>query len=244
MRNYKMVFSYDGSRYSGWQKLGNEELTIQGIIEAKISEVLDYPVEIHGSGRTDAGVHAKGQVANMKVPFLLKEDFRERLNRRLPEDICLLHVEKAAGSFHARYDATGKTYRYIVDANEKTCVFIRKYVCHYPELLDLTSMREAAKFMVGEHDFSSFTDDKREKDKVRTIYDIQILEEKGILEFVYHGDGFLQHMIRIMTGTLLEVGSGKIHFNEIESIVKARERARAGFMAPAKGLFLEKVDYD
>ena len=244
MANYKLVFSYDGSRYKGWQKLGNQELTIQGIIEQAISKLLSCPVEIHGSGRTDGGVHARGQVANMKIPFLLKDNFRELLNENLPEDISLLTVEKVEGSFHARYSATGKTYRYYVDIKEKASVFSRKYTYHFPENVDMQQLEKGAEKLIGRNDYSSFTDDKTEKDKVRSIYKIEVFEKNGILEFVYQGDGFLQHMVRILTGTLLEVGIGKISPEDIPEILAAKERAKAGFMAPAKGLFLESVDYD
>ena len=245
MRNYKMVLSYDGGRFKGWQKLGAGELTIQGTVEQAIQGLLGCPVEIHGSGRTDAGVHANGQVSSMKVPFLLKDNFREELNHKLPEDICILQIEKVAGSFHARYSAVAKTYRYLVDTNEKPSVFMRKYVCHFPGELGVSRMKKAAEYLKGTHDFSSFTDDKsEEKDTTRTIYDIQIHCNKGRIEFVYRGDGFLQHMVRILTGTLLEIGSGNRCPDEIKSILAAKERAKAGFMAPAKGLFLESVDYD
>ena len=128
MRNYKLIFAYDGSRYKGWQKLGAGELTLQGLIEETIRELLGLSVEIHGSGRTDAGVHAKGQSVSMKIPMRLTEDFREKLNERLPEDIRLLHVERAAGSFHARYSAREKTYCYCVDTREKQNVFLLRYI--------------------------------------------------------------------------------------------------------------------
>ena len=244
MANYKLVLSYDGSRYKGWQKLGRSELTIQGIVEETIEKVLNCKVEIHGSGRTDAGVHARGQVANMKSPFLLKETFRDELNAKLPEDIRLVEVVRVPGEFHARYSATSKEYRYCVDTNEKQSVFTRKYTCHYPENLDVALMKMAVGYLKGTHDFTSFTDDKTEKDKIRTIYNIQIIEKNGILEFVYYGDGFLQHMVRILSGTLLEIGSGKMKPEELKYVLESKERAKAGFMAPAKGLFLEKVDYE
>lgn len=244
MRNYKMVLSYDGSRYKGWQRLGNGELTIQETIERAIEKVLGCKVEIQGSGRTDAGVHAKGQVANVKMPILLKEDFQKKMNDVLPEDIRLLCVEMVHTGFHSRYSAKAKSYRYYVDTKEKPDVFQRKYSCHYPEILDINAMQKAAEYLKGTHDFTSFTDDKTVgKDKQRTIYQIEIWEEKGTYCFSYYGDGFMQHMVRIITGTLLEVGKGARNPEEIAMIIEQRERAKAGFMAPAKGLFLEYVEY-
>ena len=243
MKNYKMTLAYDGSRYSGWQRLGKGELTIQGILEEKIEELLGMKVEIHGSGRTDAGVHARGQVANFKLPFNVEEDFREKLNEVLPEDLRVVCLEEVSTNFHSRYRAKGKIYKYYVDSNEKANVFSRRYTCHYPKELDEAAMRVAAETLCGTYDFTSFTDDKTEKDKVRTIYKIEITKERGIFCFTYHGDGFLQHMIRILTGTLLEVGEGTKRPEEILEILSQRERAKAGFMAPAKGLFLEEVEY-
>lgn len=244
MANYKLVLSYDGSRYKGWQRLGKNELTVQRIVEDRIISLLNCQVEIHGSGRTDAGVHARGQVANLKIPFLLKDTFRDELNEKLPEDIRLIEVMRVPGEFHARYSAVSKEYRYYVDLKEKPSVFSRKYACHFPEELDMNAIRAAVVYLIGTHDFTSFTDDKTDKDKVRTVYGIQILEKNGLLEFIYQGDGFLQHMVRILSGTLLEVGSGKIRPEDMKNILEAKERARAGFMAPAKGLFLEKVNYE
>lgn len=244
MKNYKITVSYDGSRYKGWQRLGMGELTIQGVLEESIETVLGYKVEVHGSGRTDAGVHARGQVVNMKVPFVLQEDFVSRINEVLPEDIRILKFEPAAGRFHGRFSATGKKYSYYVYTGETPSVFSRKYVFHFPEKVDLMAMRKAAEYLVGTHEFTSFTDDKTEKDKIRTIYAIEIHEKDGLLEFVYHGNGFLQHMIRILTGTLLEVGKGERKPEDMLQVLSCRERAKAGFMAPAKGLFLDEVDYD
>ena len=243
MNNYKMVLAYDGSRYLGWQRLGKGEITIQAVLEETLEDLLGRKTEIHGSGRTDAGVHAKGQVASFKSVQVLAKDFREHINAKLPEDIRVLSFEKVSGNFHSRYSAKAKWYKYYVDTNEKASVFRRKYTCQYPVDLDLKKMRQAAAFLCGVHDFASFTDDKSDKDKVRNVFKIEITEEKGILCFSYHGDGFLQHMVRILTGTLLEVGSGLKEPNDIKRILEEKERARAGFMVPAKGLFLDKVEY-
>lgn len=246
MNNYKVIVSYDGSRYKGWQRLNlGSKRTIQDILEKTLGEMIQFPVEIHGSGRTDAGVHARGQVFHMKIPFRLRETFIIEVNQQLPEDIRMLEIKKVSGNFHARYSAIGKRYCYYVDTKEKADVFLRKYSYHFPEKLDLEKMRYAAKILEGRHDFSSFTNDKTEgKDRIRTIYDIQIQEENGRLTFEYRGDGFLQHMVRILTGTLLEVGQGKIAPNEIQKILEKKERAVAGFLAPPQGLFLEEVYYE
>ena len=245
MKNYKLTCAYDGSRYKGWQRLWNDERTIQGTLETAIEEVLGCSVEIHGSGRTDAGVHARGQVANMRVPFLLQSDFMGKLNQILPEDIRVSKVERVPGEFHARFSAETKTYRYFVDTREKPDVFKRKYEYHFPYQLDITAMKTAAIYLTGKHDFSSFTDDKTEgKDKRRAVYDIQITEQEGRISFLYQGNGFLQHMVRIMTGTLLEVGRGDRNPEEVLAILRAKDRANAGFLVPAKGLFLENVKYN
>ena len=244
MKNYKLTCVYDGSRYKGWQRLGDDSKTIQETLESAIKKVLEYKVEIHGSGRTDAGVHANGQVFHMKLPFLLEDDFCFRINSELPEDIRIVNVVPAKGGFHARYDAVEKVYSYRVDTSEKPSVFRYKYEYHFPFKLDVEKMRKAAKYLVGTHDFSAFTDDKSEgKDKERTLFDITIVNQDGRFQFVYRGDGFLQHMVRIMTGTLLEVGRGDSELEDLPRILKGKCRAEAGFLVPAKGLFLEEVKY-
>ena len=219
--------------------------TIQEIIETTIGEILGYKVTIHGSGRTDAGVHAREQVFHMKLPFELDEEFMSQLNLELPEDICILNIEHVDGGFHARYDAIIKSYEYVVDTTERPSVFQRKYVYHFPYQLDVGAIRDATQYLIGKHDFSGFTDDKDAyKDKFRTVYEIGITQEAGRLVFRYRGNGFLQHMVRIMTGTLLEVGRGDKAPEDIVMIIRNKERAKAGFLVPAKGLFLTKVEYD
>lgn len=243
MRNYKMVLSYDGSAYKGWQRLGDTEKTIQGILENTISEITGESVEIIGSGRTDAGVHARGQVANFRVLRVLDTFFLDKLNRVLPEDIQVLSIVQGAEDFHSRHHASAKTYKYYVNVAERPSVFDRKYVYHLPCVVDMDAMRRAAKCLIGTHDYSAFTDDKTGRSKVRTIHDIQIRESHGSIEFEYYGDGFLMHMIRILTGTLLEVGMGQKRATDVSIILSEKKRENAGFLVPAKGLFLEKVDY-
>ena len=245
MKRYKLTCAYDGSRYKGWQRLGECENTIQEKIETAIEEVLNFRVFIQGSGRTDAGVHAKGQVFDMKLPFPLREEFFSQINQNLPEDIRLLKVEEVPGDFRARYDAKSKTYEYFVCTGERPSVFETKYVYHFPHELDIKAMQKGASYLLGKHDFTSFTDDKtEEKNKSRIIHEIHIIEEEGKILFEYCGNGFLQHMVRIITGTLLEVGRGDKKPEEVLRILKVKNRGEAGFLAPAKGLFLKEVQYD
>lgn len=244
MRNYKMVIAYDGARYKGWQRQNLTNLTIQTILEQTIEQITGYPVEIDGSGRTDAGVHARGQVANMKVSGLLKDSFLEDLNYLLPEDIRLMKIELVPNGFHSRYDAKAKKYKYYVDTRKKPCVFTRRFYHHYPKELDIAKMKQAAGYLIGTHDFSAFTDDKEEeKSKERTIYEIKIQQKDTKLEMEFYGNGFMYHMVRILSGTLLEVGSGEKSPEEILIMLDKKDRALAGFLAPARGLFLEKVYY-
>lgn len=238
-----MVLSYDGSAYKGWQRLGDTEKTIQGILENAISEVVGESVEIIGSGRTDAGVHARGQVANFKVSKALDAAFLDELNQKLPDDICVTSCVSVADSFHSRYAAVAKRYKYYVNVTERPSVFDRKYVYHLPSEVDVNAMRRATEFLIGTHDYSAFTDDKTNRSKVRTIHEIQIRETNGNLEFEYYGDGFLMHMVRILTGTLLEVGMGQKKAEDVPIILKEKKRENAGFLVPAKGLFLEEVYY-
>ena len=224
MRNYKMIIAYDGSRYKGWQRQNLTNLTIQTILER-------------------AGVHANGQVANMKVSGLLDESFVGELNCLLPEDICVKEMELVPGSFHSRYSAKAKKYKYCIDTRKKPCVFTRRYAYHFTKELHLDDMKKAAEYLKGTHDFSAFTDNKDEKSKVRTIYEIKIVKKGTRLEFEFYGTGFLYHMVRILTGTLLEVGCAEKSIEDIKMALEQKERELTGFLAPARGLFLEKVYY-
>lgn len=211
MNNYRITLQYDGSRYSGWQKQGNTTNTIQGKLESVLSKMTGSDIEVHGSGRTDAGVHALNQVANFKCRTNLNcREIQEYLNTYLPIDIRVLDVTEAAPRFHSRLNATKKHYRYIIDTNEIQDVFTRKYQTHFPVSYDIEAMKKAAAYLVGEHDFKSFCDNKRmKKSTVRTIEAIDFSVENGILTIDFTGNGFLYHMVRILTGTLLEVGEGK-----------------------------------
>lgn len=245
MRNYKMVVSYDGTRFKGWQRLSNDENTIQHQIEKAISEIIGYEVTIDGSGRTDSGVHANGQVANVKLAGKLEEElFRQGLNEKLPEDIVVKSIELMKNSFHSRLSAKGKQYVYTIDRREKSDVFGRKYTYHFPEELDVKKMKAAAELLVGTHDYGAFCDKKDEKSSVRIIHGINIVEEGTFINIEYYGSGFLNHMVRILTGTLLEVGNGQKQVMDIQVALDTKLRADAGYTAPARGLRLEEVYYE
>lgn len=246
-KNIKVILEYDGSRYDGWQKQGNTDNTIQGRLEAILFKWSGEPVEVHGSGRTDAGVHAKGQTANFHIDAKTCPDAEtamEYLNRYLPEDIRVVSAETVPERFHSRLNAVEKTYSYIVETSDKKNVFERKYVYGFGEKLNLAAMEKAAKLLCGEHDFKSFCSNKKmKKSTVRRLDSIKIREEgtKVILEFT--GNGFLYNMVRILTGTLLEVGTGKRRPEEMTEILNAADREAAGFTAPPEGLFLMEVRY-
>lgn len=245
MVNYKMVIAYDGTKYRGWQKQGNTQDTIQGKIEGVLEKMYGEAIEIHGSGRTDGGVHAQGQVANYKCDNRFStQEVLWNLNRHLPQDIRVLQVEEASPRFHARLNAAKKTYRYTVNTGEIHDVFMRKFETHIPKNYDIKSMQEGAKCLLGEHDFRCFCGNKRmKKSTVRRMDSIDITRQgdKIILEFT--GNGFLFHMVRIMTGTLLEIGEGKKRPEDMDKILAEKNRDLAGFTAPPQGLCLQKVEY-
>ena len=244
MRTYKLTITYDGSRYQGWQRQVTTDNTIQFIMEWSIGKLVGYRVHVDGSGRTDAGVHARGQVASVKLSKLYDpQEFRESLNRYLPEDIRVVKVELMRNSFHARKSAKGKKYEYYIDCREKPDVFSRRYCYHYPEKLNIEAMRAAVPYLVGVRNFISFTDDKECKDSVRRITNIKIVSSGDKVRITYYGTGFLYHMVRILTGTLLEIGTGKREASKLPVVIAAEDRSLAGFLAPARGLFLRKVYY-
>ncbi|MBP3489916.1 MAG: tRNA pseudouridine(38-40) synthase TruA [Roseburia sp.] len=245
MSNYRMAIQYDGTRYRGWQSLSDTDATIQGKLETVLSQMTGEEVAVIGSGRTDAGVHAIGQVAN----FHLQGTFDEHalladLNRYLPEDIAVSSLELVDDRFHSRYQATRKTYRYRIHTGEIPEVFERKYVYDYRTPLDVGRMREAAGLLCGTHDFKSFCGNRRmKKSTVRTIYEIRVEELPGELQLYFTGDGFLQNMIRILTGTLIEIGDGRRAPQDVTRILAAKDREAAGYTAPACGLTLINVEY-
>lgn len=248
MRNIKLLIQYDGSRYKGWQKQGNTTETIQEKLELLIDRITGEKAEVNGSGRTDAGVHALGQVANFKTNSGISvEELRFDLNLLLPKDIKILEASEVGSDFHARLSAKGKHYSFRVCDTQKPDVFIRKYVSESEEFLDVESMREAAGFMEGTKDFRSFCGNRRmKKSTIRTVKKIEINRDAqtDIVRLDFYGDGFLYNMVRIMSGTLILVGQGRLSPKDIPIIIKRQDRDAAGFTAAPQGLFLEEVFYE
>ena len=245
MYNYKLTIQYDGTRYRGWQVQGNTDQTIQGKLEGVLSRLTGQPVEVHGSGRTDAGVHALGQVANVKLPRPIEPwELLQELNRYLPADIGVIAAESAPERFHARLNARSKTYRYRIWNSAIPNVLERSYLYALPEPLDVTAMERAAADLVGTHDFRSFCGLKRfKKSTVRTITDIAITQNGAEVRLEFTGNGFLMRMVRILAGTLVEVGLGQRDADTMPAVLDAQDRAAAGPALPAQGLVWVRVEY-
>lgn len=245
MANYKMIIQYEGTRFNGWQKQGNTKNTIQEKIEAVLSQVSGEAIEITGSGRTDAGAHAYGQVANFHMKNTLDEgEILSFLNKNLPDDIAVLSVERVSDRFHSRLNAKRKTYIYRIWNSEISSVFDRRLMYTSTEALDIEEMKKAASHFLGIHDFKSFCSNKRyKKSTVREIYSVEIEKTGDEVCFVFCGNGFLYNMVRIMAGTIVQVGEGKINANQIPSMLEAKDREAAGVTLPAQGLTLVKVEY-
>ena len=244
-RNIRFIISYDGSRYYGWEHQPGTDMTIQGKLETVLEKMTGQTVKLISAGRTDAGVHALAMVANVHLDTdMSEEEIRTYMNQYLPEDISVNEVIFASEKFHSRYNAVGKTYRYSCYAGPCKPVFDRKYVYVLEEKPDIAAMRRAADLLTGVHDFKSFCGNPRmKKSTVREIYSIDIHEDGDFIHLTFHGSGFLQYMVRILTGTLLEVGFGKKRPEDIPQILEEKNRPAAGFTAPAKGLCMVKVDY-
>lgn len=245
MKNYKIIIQYDGTRYKGWQVQKATEMTIQGKIQDVLTAMTGQEVEVIGSGRTDAGVHAYGQVANFHVPeHFDAQEILEYLNHYLPMDIAVLSIEEVEERFHARYQAVSKTYMYRIHTSNVPNVFERKYMYTYTEPLDMERMKKAASLMLGTHDFAAFCGNKKmKKSTVRTVTDITFVQTADEIAISYTGDGFLQNMIRIMTGTLIEVGNGTKEPEDILRILESKTRENAGYTVPPEGLILKEVVY-
>ena len=249
MKNFKLVVSYDGTRYFGWEHQQDTEMTIQGKLESVLNQMTEMPegesVTVIGAGRTDAGVHARAMTCNVLLNTeKSEEEVQAYMNRYLPDDISVNSVKLAADRFHSRFKAIGKTYRYTCWFGASKPVFDRRYLTVLDRKPDVERMREAAEYLIGMHDYRSFCGNSRmKKSSIRVVDVIRIEESGNYIRFYYHGNGFLQNMVRIMTGTLLEVGMGKREPGDMEEIIEARDRRKAGYTAPAQGLCLMKVDY-
>lgn len=241
MRNLRLDICYDGTRYRGWQRLKEDDSSLQYKLETALSRILEEPITVSGSGRTDAGVHALHQIVNFHCESDMDEsDILAKLRRHLPGDIGIYSCESVSPRFHARLNAKTKTYRYRVWNSTVPCVFDRRYVYVDAEKLDVGAMRDAAKYMVGTHDFRCYCDNRsKAKSTVRTIYSMEIFETDKEVQFFITGNGFLHHMVRILVGTLLEIGHGERKPGDIFG----QKRADMGRLVPASGLCLMEVTY-
>ena len=244
MKNYKITVSYDGTKYNGWQRQGNTQNTIQEKFEDVISKMCGTKTEIFASGRTDRGVHAEGQVANFKCNTDMScDEIKDYLNHYLPMDILVKSAEEVDERFHSRLNAVSKTYEYSI-ATEKPDVFIRKYVFVSDKKPDVSKMISASKLLLGTHDFKGFSSlGKTKKSTIRTINSIEITENQGITRIRINGSGFLYNMVRIIAGTLLQIGTGELNENVIAEQFENKIREKAGVTLPACGLKLIEVFY-
>lgn len=244
MRNLKLTLAYDGTRFVGWQRQASGE-SIQGLLESALSRLEGGAVAAHGAGRTDAGVHAEGQVASARVTFAHEAPTVLRaLNAQLPPEIRVLAVEDAPAGFHARFSAQRKSYRYQIANSPVMSPFVRAFAWHVPEPLDRDAMQAGAGALLGSHDFSAFQSTGSDAaTTVRTLTRSELVDRGGLLAYEVEGDGFLRHMVRAIVGTLVEVGRGWRAPGDLEALLAGGARGQAGATAPAQGLVLVKVDY-
>lgn len=244
MRNIKLTIEYDGTNYFGWQKQHNGK-TIQGEIEKAIEKITKENVSLTGSSRTDTGVHARGMVANFytnsRVP---SEKFREAINTKLPDDISIIKSEEVEEEFHARYNSKGKTYSYLIVNREEKVALYKNYCLAVKDELAVSDMKEACTYFIGTHDFSAFkSSGSSVKTSTRTITGLKLIQDGNNIKVVISADGFLYNMVRIIVGTLIEVGKGKIKPSEIKGIIESKDRTLSGPCVAPNGLVLEKVFY-
>ena len=244
MRNLRLDLCYDGTRYRGWQRLPNSDMTLQGKLETALSRILGETIEVSASGRTDAGVHAKCQIVNFHCNSSMScDDILQRLRRYLPEDIGIYSCRDASPRFHARLNAKSKTYCYRIWNSDKPCVFDRRYVTVDSRKPDLDAMRAAASLLEGTHDFSAFCANRHmKKSTVRVINRIEIEHTEEELRIIVNANGFLHHMMRILVGTLMEVGMGQRTADSVVNLFGS-DRAQAGELMPPTGLCLMEVYY-
>ena len=245
MRNIKLTIEYDGKDFNGWQKQPNK-LNIQGTIEKAIQELTGEEVELNASGRTDAGVHALNQVANFKTNSNIPiEKIAIALNSKLKKSILIKKAEEVDENFHSRLTCKRKTYRYVINNSQYGTAIYRSMECHIPQKLDIEKMQKAAKYFEGEHDFKAFkASGTSSKSSVRTIYKAKVFKDAERIYIELTGNGFLYNMVRIIAGTLVDVGIGNIEPEQIENIINEGKRQNAGKTLPAHGLFLVNVEYD
>ncbi|MGL5950502.1 MAG: tRNA pseudouridine(38-40) synthase TruA [Cetobacterium sp.] len=244
MKNIKLTLEYDGTNYCGWQKQKNM-ITVQSKVEEAIKNTTKEEVLLTGCSRTDSGVHAKGFIANFKTCSSVPPNkFREALNAKLPEDIVVLLSENVEEDFHARYNAKGKTYEYRILNREYPSAIERNLAYHVKRELDIDAMKLAAQYFKGTHDFIAFrSQGSSVKGTIRTIFDLNVEENEDLIKISVTGDGFLYNMVRIIVGTLINVGFGKNKPEDIKEIIAKKDRNLAGACVPAKGLLLKKVYY-
>ncbi len=244
MQNIKLTIAYDGSSYCGWQRQ-RQQLSIQGVLENKISLICQEKTILYGAGRTDAGVHAWGQAANFSTRRqMTPSDWQRNLNSLLPADIVIRGVEEVGPDFHARYAARQKHYQYRLLLTPCRWPFERNYAWHIFYSLNIEAMQEAAKCLLGQHDFSSFqAAGSRVKSSVRHLKELIFKPSGDILQIDFIGNSFLRHMVRNMVGTLVDVGRGKLAPSDLAGILAARDRSEAGPNAPPQGLYLMAVEY-
>lgn len=245
--NIKLVIQYNGTRYQGWQRLGKEQaaVSIQGLLEQELGAILNENVMLTGSGRTDAGVHAYGQVANFKTRQTVDvTSLKVEVNKRLPKDIQVVSAEEVPAEFHSRYSAVSKQYEYHITTGDHEDVFARETSLFVKGSLDLKAMRRGAALLEGTHDFAGFASKMPDgRGTVKTLSKVEIASCGNAVVITYEGDGFLYNMVRIMTGTLLEIGKGERTPESISEVFKTKNRQKAGKTVEGKGLFLMKVVY-
>ena len=245
MRNIKLTIEYDGKDFNGWQKQPNK-LNIQGTIEQAIKRITGEDIELNASGRTDTGVHALGQVANFKTNSNIPiEKIAIAINTNLKKSIRVISAEEVEEKFHSRLKCKKKTYRYIINNSEFASAIYRNYETHIPLKLNIQKMSEAIKYFEGEHDFKAFrASGTSSKSSVRTIYKAQIIQkENNRIWLELTGNGFLYNMVRIIAGTIVDVGMGKISPDDIKEIINSKDRNKAGKTLPPQGLYLVNVEY-
>ena len=245
MKNYKMILQYDGTKYNGWQKQKNTDKTIQGKLESILEKLTGEAIEVHGSGRTDAGVHAIGQVANAKLNFNgTAQQLQQYINDYLPQDIVVSAMEEVPMRFHSRLNAVRKTYAYRIHLSPIRNVLERNYLWNYGKPLHIDQMKQAAAYLIGEHDFLPFCDQKKmKKSSIRVIEQISWKETEQECQIFFQGNGFLYHMVRKIVGTLVEIGEEKQSPDMIQEILETGNRELVSGIAPAQGLCLISVEY-